>query len=184
MRGISGAECASLVLMMFPFSPTNLGASKTGSPWLGCLTVSTGQEFEIGPVALRQRLDRGQSCAYYPQESREKRIETLSRSCRGAARQLCSILHRLAPSPSVINAPSRSVWRLRMLTFGECRAKAEEKLAQAEHAYGHRRSRLITGAEAWLFLASQLRRIERSFVPKRRSRRTTAWWIETATLTI
>ena len=72
MRGISGAECASLVLMMFPFSPTNLGASKTGSPWLGWLTVSGGQEFEFGPVALRQRLDRGQSCAYYPQESREK----------------------------------------------------------------------------------------------------------------
>ena len=54
------------------FRPTNLGASKIGSPWLGCLTVSRGQEFEIGPVALRQRLDRGQSCAYYPQESREK----------------------------------------------------------------------------------------------------------------
>src|SRR3981189_3741264 len=71
MRGISGAECASLVLMMFPFSPTNLGASKTGAPWLGCLTVSRGQELEIGPVALRQRLDRGQSCAYYPQEFRE-----------------------------------------------------------------------------------------------------------------
>jgi hypothetical protein len=54
------------------FRPTNLGASKIGSPWLGCLTVSRGQEFEIGPVALRQRLDRGQSCTYYLQESREK----------------------------------------------------------------------------------------------------------------
>jgi hypothetical protein len=40
------------------------------------------------------------------------------------------------------------------------------------------RNRLITAAEAWLFLASQLRRLEASFDPKRRSRRTTAWWIE------
>ena len=65
-----------------------------------------------------------------------------------------------------------------MYTVAECRALAEEKLAQAEHADGHSRNRLITAAEAWLFLASKLRRIEPAFVPKRRSRRTTAWWIE------
>jgi hypothetical protein len=63
------------------------------------------------------------------------------------------------------------------LTSAECRAQAEEKLAQAEHADRHR-NRLITAAEAWLFLANQLRRIEPAFVPKTRSRRTTAWWIE------
>jgi hypothetical protein len=65
-----------------------------------------------------------------------------------------------------------------MYTSAECRAYAEEKLAQAGHVDGRRRSRLITAAEAWLFLASQLRRIEPAFVPKRHSRRTTAWWIE------
>ena len=65
-----------------------------------------------------------------------------------------------------------------MYTSAECRAHAEEKLAQAEHADGHNRSRLIIAAEAWLFLASKLKRIEPVFVPKRRSRRTTAWWIE------
>jgi hypothetical protein len=67
-----------------------------------------------------------------------------------------------------------------MYTSAECRAQAEEKLTQAKYADRNRRSRLIAAAEAWLFLASQLRRIELTFVPKRRSRRrrTTAWWIE------
>jgi hypothetical protein len=46
-----------------------------------------------------------------------------------------------------------------MFTSTECRAYAEQKLAQAEHDQQHRR-RLITAAEAWLFLASQLRRME------------------------
>jgi hypothetical protein len=46
-----------------------------------------------------------------------------------------------------------------MLTSAECRAQAEAKLAQAEHDGRHRR-RLITAAEAWLHLASQLRRVE------------------------
>jgi len=46
-----------------------------------------------------------------------------------------------------------------MLTSAECRAHAEKKLAQAEHDDQHR-NRLITAAEAWLFLASQLRRVE------------------------
>jgi hypothetical protein len=64
-----------------------------------------------------------------------------------------------------------------MYTSAECRAQAEEKLTQAKYDDRHR-NRLITAAEAWLLLASQLRRIELSFVPKRRARRTTAWWIE------
>ena len=37
--------------------------------------------------------------------------------------------------------------------------QAEQKLAQAERDERHRK-RLITAAEAWLFLASQLRRVE------------------------
>jgi hypothetical protein len=47
-----------------------------------------------------------------------------------------------------------------MYTSGECRAQAEEKLAQAQHD-DRNRKRLIAAAEAWLFLASQLRRTER-----------------------
>jgi hypothetical protein len=34
------------------------------------IRLKTG--FEMGPVALRQRLDHQLSCAHYPQESREK----------------------------------------------------------------------------------------------------------------
>jgi hypothetical protein len=49
-----------------------------------------------------------------------------------------------------------------MLTSAECRAQTEEKLAQAERDDRHRK-RLITAAEAWLFLASQLRRAEAAF---------------------
>ena len=42
-----------------------------------------------------------------------------------------------------------------MFTSAECRAHAEQKLEQAEHDQQHRR-RLITAAEAWLNLASQI----------------------------
>ena len=49
-----------------------------------------------------------------------------------------------------------------MLTSAECRVRAEEKLAQAQRNDRNRR-RLITAAEAWLFLASQVRRAERAF---------------------
>ena len=49
-----------------------------------------------------------------------------------------------------------------MYTSAECRVQAEEKLAQAERDERHRK-RLITAAEAWLFLASQLRRVEAPF---------------------
>jgi hypothetical protein len=44
-----------------------------------------------------------------------------------------------------------------MLSSAECRAYAEQKLAQAERDDAHRK-RLITAAEAWLILASQMRR--------------------------
>jgi hypothetical protein len=59
-----------------------------------------------------------------------------------------------------------------MFTSAECRAQAEQKLAQADHDDRHRK-RLITAAEGWLFLASQLRRLEVAFendevVPERR----------------
>jgi hypothetical protein len=46
-----------------------------------------------------------------------------------------------------------------MLSSAECRAHAEEKLAQAERDDAHRK-RLITAAEAWLILASHMRRLE------------------------
>ncbi len=46
-----------------------------------------------------------------------------------------------------------------MLSSAECRAYAEEKLAQAERDDAHRK-RLITAAEAWLILACQMRRLE------------------------
>ena len=51
---------------------------------------------------------------------------------------------------------------LPMYTSAECRAQVEQKLAQAERDERHRK-RLITAAEAWLFLASQLRRVEAPF---------------------
>jgi hypothetical protein len=61
-----------------------------------------------------------------------------------------------------------------MLTSAECRAQAEEKLAQAQRDDRHRK-RLITAAEAWLFLAGQLRQAEAAFehdevVTRRRSK--------------
>jgi hypothetical protein len=46
-----------------------------------------------------------------------------------------------------------------MFTSAECRAHAEQKLAEADRD-GRHRKRLIAAAEAWLLLASQLRRIE------------------------
>jgi hypothetical protein len=46
-----------------------------------------------------------------------------------------------------------------MFTVAECRAYAKQKLAQAEHDQKHRR-RLITAAEAWLNLASVMKRAE------------------------
>jgi hypothetical protein len=48
------------------------------------------------------------------------------------------------------------------LTSTECCAIAERKLAEAGHDELHRK-RLVNAAEGWLFLAGQLRRIEKSF---------------------
>jgi hypothetical protein len=49
-----------------------------------------------------------------------------------------------------------------MYTSAECRAHAEEKLAQAERD-DQNRKRLIAAAEGWLFLAGQMNRIEAAF---------------------
>jgi hypothetical protein len=57
-----------------------------------------------------------------------------------------------------------------MFTIAECRAHAEEKLAQADHDPRHRR-RLIAAAEAWLLLAGQLRRKEKVTTKARSKRR-------------
>jgi hypothetical protein len=62
-----------------------------------------------------------------------------------------------------------------MFTSAECRALAEQKLAQAERDDRHRR-RLIAAAEGWLLLASKLREVEVSFstdefITTRRSKR-------------
>jgi hypothetical protein len=46
-----------------------------------------------------------------------------------------------------------------MYSSDECRAYAEQKLALAKHDQKHRR-RLVAAAEAWLNLASILRRAE------------------------
>jgi hypothetical protein len=46
-----------------------------------------------------------------------------------------------------------------MFTSAECRAHAEQKLAQAERDERHRR-RLTNAAQAWLILSSQMRRVE------------------------
>jgi hypothetical protein len=51
-----------------------------------------------------------------------------------------------------------------MYTSAECRAFAEQKLAEADHDDRHRK-RLITAAEGWLLLASQLRRLEAAPLP-------------------
>jgi hypothetical protein len=59
-----------------------------------------------------------------------------------------------------------------VLTSAECRAQAEQKLAQAEHD-GRHRKRLIVAAEAWLFLANQLGSSE-TVTEKRSKRRSVA----------
>ena len=48
------------------------------------------------------------------------------------------------------------------LTSAECRTLAEEKLAEADRDKRRHRKRLTTAAEGWLFLASQLRRLEKT----------------------
>jgi hypothetical protein len=43
-----------------------------------------------------------------------------------------------------------------MDTAAECREKAAEKLAQAEHNIGRAKKKLQNAAEAWLLLASRM----------------------------
>jgi hypothetical protein len=58
-----------------------------------------------------------------------------------------------------------------MYSSAECRAQAEQKMAQAERDPRRRRN-LIEAAQAWLILASQTRRLEASLrVPRKRSRK-------------
>jgi hypothetical protein len=51
-----------------------------------------------------------------------------------------------------------------MFTSAECRAMAEQKLAQAERD-NRNHKRLIVAAEGWLFLASKMREVEAAFSP-------------------
>jgi hypothetical protein len=50
-----------------------------------------------------------------------------------------------------------------MFTAAECRAKALEKIMQAKQDNRHRR-KLISAAEAWLFLAKRLDQLDRVVV--------------------
>jgi hypothetical protein len=56
-----------------------------------------------------------------------------------------------------------------MLTSTECHEMAKQKLVQAEHE-PQRRTRLLTAAQGWLVLESELRRLEASVVPPNASR--------------
>jgi hypothetical protein len=62
-----------------------------------------------------------------------------------------------------MNAPHRLTPEAHMLliTSTECRAIAEKKLAEAGRDERHRR-RLTKAAEGWLFVASQLKGLEKS----------------------
>jgi hypothetical protein len=48
-----------------------------------------------------------------------------------------------------------------MLTSTECRARAEQKIAEAEH-HPRRRKKLRADAECWLVLADLMERLEAS----------------------
>jgi hypothetical protein len=56
-----------------------------------------------------------------------------------------------------------------VFTSSQCRAQAEEKIAQAEREPQHRR-RLLTAAQGWLLLAAQMRRLEATRSRKKRSK--------------
>jgi hypothetical protein len=93
------------------------------------------------------------------------------------ATRMWSVLTRLTPWRSAMNPLAiRGVTggRGAMFTSVECQSQAEEKLAQAELDERNRR-RLITAAQAWIYLARQMRRVEASstngeVVTKRRSK--------------
>src|ERR1700716_2137234 len=56
-----------------------------------------------------------------------------------------------------------------MLTSTECDEMAKQKLVQAEHE-PQRRARLLTAAQGWLVLESELMRLEASVIPPKASR--------------
>jgi hypothetical protein len=64
--------------------------------------------------------------------------------------------HRQTSRP---HAPLQRELMSAMFTSADCRAQAENSLAQAERDHRHRQ-RLLIAAEAWLFLASQLEAAE------------------------
>ena len=70
----------------------------------------------------------------------------------------CSDLNRCTQDGALKNALG-NVWESAMFTSAECRARAEQKLKQAERAPRHRR-RLINAAQAWLILADREERLE------------------------
>jgi hypothetical protein len=54
-----------------------------------------------------------------------------------------------------------------MYSSAECRERAEQKLAESERDPRHRK-RLIDAAQAWLVLASRMKRLEADFrVPRK-----------------
>jgi hypothetical protein len=55
-----------------------------------------------------------------------------------------------------------------MLTSIECQEMAKQKLVQAEHE-PQRRIRLLTAAQGWLVLESELRRLEACVTPPGRA---------------
>ena len=63
---------------------------------------------------------------------------------------------RFASSPKVLATKPGAL----MFTAAECRAKALEKIVQAKQDKRHRR-KLISAAEAWLFLAERLDQSDR-----------------------
>jgi hypothetical protein len=73
--------------------------------------------------------------------------------------ELVSFAQLASQSLLMSGTRERDQGEIRMFTSAECRARAEAILAQAESDGRHGR-RLITAAEGWLHLASQLRRVE------------------------
>ena len=79
---------------------------------------------------------------------------------------------------TAMNALRAVTEEILVFTSAECRAQAEQKLAQAQRD-DRNRKRLIAAAEAWLFLASQIRPAKAAFpddeaVAKRRAKRVKA----------
>jgi hypothetical protein len=62
---------------------------------------------------------------------------------------------RFVSSPKVLETKLGTL----MFTAAECRAKALEKITQAKHDKRNRR-KLTSAAEAWLFLAEALHRLD------------------------